>query len=356
MSTISKVKIYYCKFPLRIDYKLSYGVINTFDTLLIEIEDNKGRLGYGEATFLPGYSNENPEECVPKSVIIAKKILKFDIDDALRYIKQYKNMFPFLTTAFITSIENIFRKYSNKPIKVPIIGLINGENGESIREDIENFIAMGYKVIKTKIGINSMEKDLKKIRLIDKYADGKLKIRVDANQSLEHKNIDVIIKELSPFNLQLLEQPFKKDNLEKHLELNKKAPFPIMLDESIWDFNDIDLVYEKSISNYIKLKLQKCGGLLQFESMINYVKQRNINIIIGNGVQTDLNCILEGQIYNKCELTEAAENIGFSKLMMPITKNKIVIKKGHILIVDEPIELDTKTVDKYTISKIIIGG
>lgn len=353
---LSKIKIYYCKFPLRIDYKLSYGIINTFDTILIEIEDNKDRLSYGEATFLPGYSNEKPGECVPKSVIIANKILKLDIADALKYIKQYKNMFPFLTSAFVTSIENIFEKYSNKYIKVPIIGLINEENAGSIRENIENFIAMGYKVIKTKIGINSMKKDLKKIKLIDKYADGKLKIRVDANQSLEHKNINDIIKDFSPFNLQLLEQPFKKDNLEKHLELNKKAPFPIMLDESIWDFHDVDLVYEKSISNYIKLKLQKCGGLSQFESMINYAKQRNINIIIGNGVQTDLNCMLEGQIYNKCRLTEAAENIGFSKLMMPITKNKIIIKNGHILIADEPIELDTKTVDNYIISKKVIGG
>lgn len=352
MSTLSKIKIYGCKFPLRIGYGLSYGTVNIFDTILIETEDDEGKVGYGEATFLPGYGDEQPEECFRKSNVISNEILKSDSLDAVEHLKNYKNKYPFLTTAFVTAIENLSRKYSNKKIKVPIIGLINTDDEKEIKGNIEDLIVNDYKVVKTKVGVNSMKEDLKKIKLIDKYADGKLKIRVDANQSLEHENIDDIIKNFSPFNLQYLEQPFKKNNFEKHLELDRKAPFHTMLDESIWDFNDIDLVHEKSIAEYIKLKLQKCGGLSQFESMINYIKQKNINVIIGNGVQTDLNCILEGQIYEKCGLTQDAENIGFSKLIAPITKNRIINKNGYMLIVDEPIELNFEVLDNYAVSKI----
>ena len=345
--------MHYCKFPLNIGYKLSYGTINSFDTILIEIENSEGKISYGEATFLEGYSSEKPEASFFNGMKLAQNVLNLDLAKSIETANRFRNDNPFLVSAFISAIEGFSKVYSFDRIKVPIIGLINEEHAPEIKKKIESLIAGGYNVIKTKIG-NSLENDLKKLELIDKYADGRLKIRVDANQALENKNIDEIINDFSSFNIQYLEQPFEKENFDKHQELNSRSEFPIMLDESIWDFQDIDKVHEKSIAEYIKLKLQKCGGMVQFEAMINYLKERKINIIIGNGVQTDLNCLLEAQIYNKCNLTEAAENIGFAKLSEPITKNKIMVREGNILVMDKPIELDKRVIEKYVISEKII--
>jgi L-alanine-DL-glutamate epimerase-like enolase superfamily enzyme len=128
-----------------------------------------------------------------------------------------------------------------------------------------------------------------------------------------------------------------------------------MLDESIWDFADIDLVHEQGISDYIKLKLQKCFGLSHFEDMVNYLKEKEFNIIIGNGVQTDLNCILESEIYDRCSLTEASENIGFEKLGTRVTENLIEVEGGHLRTKIEPIKLDRVTIETNTIlSKTVV--
>jgi L-alanine-DL-glutamate epimerase-like enolase superfamily enzyme len=350
MTVVTGVNIYHCKFPLKIDYKLAYGTISTYDTIILEMTDQTGSVSYGEATFLPGYSDEMAYNCFNVSLEIGNKVLNLETNEALAHIRMYKERYPFLSTAFACCIEGFSRKYSNKEISVPIIGLINVESEESIKETVEELIENNYKVVKTKIGHDSRKSDIKKLGLIEKYADGNLKIRVDANQSMENQNVDNIVKELTGFNLQLLEQPFKKDNLEKHLELSERAPFPIMLDESIWDYDDIDLIVDTSLSKYIKLKLQKCGSLSQFEKMINYARDKGIEVVIGNGVQTDLNCILEAGVYDRCKLTESAENIGFSKLTTPITKNNISIKGGHILIVDEAIEVDNRTIERYATS------
>jgi len=220
-----------------------------------------------------------------------------------------------------------------------------------IGEQVESLVENKYRVVKAKISYQSLQEDINKIKLIDRYANGKLEIRVDANQSLEPLDIDYIIEQFSSINLQLLEQPFSKNNWEKHLELQKRAPFPIMLDESIWDFSDIDLAYERNAARYIKLKLQKCGGLSRFESMINYVKERGFNVVIGNGVQTHLNCILEGQVFDKCKLDKAAESIGFLKLMDSIITNKISLMGGAMWFRDCPIEVDLGVLDSYLIKK-----
>ncbi len=354
MSAISTIKLYYCRFPLKIIYKLSFGNIRNFDTLLIETEDTNGIKGYGEATFLPGYGSEDPKESFHKSVEIGSKILNHDAKNALDVLRSYKEQNPFLITAFVTSIEHFSKQFSFREVKLPIIGLVNVANA-NIKEEVESLISGGYQIVKVKVGIDSLKDDLEKIGLIDKYADGNLKIRVDANQSLETKSVEEIVKDFSPFNLQLLEQPFKKNNFQKHMELKEKAEFPIMLDESIWGFDDIKLVSEKYLPDFVKLKLQKCGGFSQFKSMINYLKEKKIGVIIGNGVQTDLNCIIEGEAYKQCNLSEAAENIGFLKLYTPITRNEIKVENGHMSFYDEPIEVNSELIDSHTIIKKTIS-
>ena len=346
MSAISKITIRLCEFPLTVHYKLSYGTVRNFDTILIEMVNDNGETNIGEATFLPGYGDETSGDCFKASRKIAESILGKDHTEASHLIEENRNAYPFLTTGFQTTIEAFRRKYSNKRIEVPVIGLINEEAEEKIKRDVEELVSNNYEVVKAKVGNLSYEKDLRKIKLIDRYADGALKIRVDANQSLEDRDIRDIVRDFSPVNLELLEQPFGKKNIEKHADLNELAPFPVMLDESIWDFTDIDRVHESSAGEYIKLKLQKCGSLSQFEGMIDHIRRKGIKAIIGNGVQTDINCILEGMVFERCGLAEPAENIGFLKMTERITRNPIEVRDGHMVFVDGPMEVDMDRVKR----------
>jgi L-alanine-DL-glutamate epimerase-like enolase superfamily enzyme len=217
MSTLSKIRIFYSKFPLKINYNLSYGIINVFDTIILEIEDIEGNIGYGEATFLEGYSPEVPIESYNKCVNISEQILKLTPEDVIPKIQAFRETHPFLTSALMTAIEGLDKKYSNKEVKIPIIGLINVDDEQEIKNSVENFISNGYTAIKTKIGLDSLQKDLNKIRLIDKYSQGKLKLRIDANQALENENVDEIVNNFSSFELQYLEQPFNEKNFESSM-------------------------------------------------------------------------------------------------------------------------------------------
>jgi L-alanine-DL-glutamate epimerase-like enolase superfamily enzyme len=354
MPTLSQIKIFYCKFPLQIRYNLSYGALNFFNTIILEIKDSEGNIGYGEATFLEGYSPEKPDESYDTCLKISENILKLPSADAISKLQEWRKTNPFLTSAIKTAIEGLDKKYSNKEVKIPIIGLINEDDEQVIKTNVEDFISNGYTAVKTKIGADSLDNDLKKIRLIEKYSKGDLKLRVDANQALENIKIEDVVDYFSSFNIQYLEQPFLENNFEKHLELNKAAPFSIMLDESIWDFDDIDKVHKQGISDYIKLKLQKCFGLSHFRDMVDYLKEKGFKIIIGNGVQTDLNCILESEIFDSCSLTKAAENIGFQKLNSQVTKNFIEAEDGHIITKLEPIELNLEIIEaNIVLSKTI---
>jgi len=347
ISKIKKVKIFFCRFPLNMHYNLSYGNIDRYDTIFLEIADEKGKKGFGEVTFLQGYSLENSEESIKWALKISKNILNKDIDESLHLIRKYKEERSFLCTAFSTAIEYLTNQYTYKEIKVPIIGLINEQKENNIKFKVQNLMEKGYRVVKLKTKKETFKTDIKRIQLINKYSKGDLKIRLDANQSLDELNIDYIVEKISPLNLQLLEQPFKRKKLEKHRKLNKKLSFPTMLDESIWKIEDIYEAYHQSYCDFIKLKLQKCGSITIFKEMIEKAKELNLKIIIGNGVQTDFNCINEARIFKKCRLSEVAENIGFQKMNMAVTKNDIKTKNGHMIVKDKPFKFNLKNIKPY---------
>jgi hypothetical protein len=56
-------------------------------------------------------------------------------------------------------------------------------------------------------------------------------------------------------HIELFEQPFKEGNWEDMKRLAKISPIPLMLDESIYDMNDIEKVIQLECADYIKLKL-----------------------------------------------------------------------------------------------------
>ena len=49
--------------PLKTPYKLVFGNVEAFDTLLVTATLADGRTGVGEATILTGYTEETLEQC-----------------------------------------------------------------------------------------------------------------------------------------------------------------------------------------------------------------------------------------------------------------------------------------------------
>ena len=58
VATVERLNLYRLEVPLASPYKLSFGPVTKFDTILVEAQDDDGRIGLGEATLLTGYTDE----------------------------------------------------------------------------------------------------------------------------------------------------------------------------------------------------------------------------------------------------------------------------------------------------------
>jgi muconate cycloisomerase len=139
-----------------------------------------------------------------------------------------------------------------------------------------------------------------------------------------------LFKEIRPDNIELLEQPFKRNAWQAVESLAKWSPVPIMLDESIWIADDIKKASECR-AGFVKLKLMKHGGIRNTVKLAKLAQGLGLKVILGNGVQTDLGCLDECYAYKFANLKLAGEMNGFLKLKHPLLSSGIYQKNGIVI-------------------------
>jgi len=155
-------------------------------------------------------------------------------------------------------------------------------------------IDQGFERIKIKIGFDP-DQDSKTINTLRDLALSKVKIRLDANQGFSLKGAihfcQSISSELLP-RVEFLEQPLLREHWDELNALTSKISLPMLLDEDIYTLPDLEKANSLGIQ-HVKLKLCKHGGLNEILEMANRAKQYGQEIILGNGISTNISNYLE---------------------------------------------------------------
>ncbi len=126
MTTIDRITLRLLRVELAQPYKLSFGTVMAFDTLLVEVFLDDGRYGVGEATILTGYTDETIDECWAAAREIAPLLRGKGNREASDILAAWAATNPFTATAFGTALEmaadhSVLRNSGS----VPILGVIN---------------------------------------------------------------------------------------------------------------------------------------------------------------------------------------------------------------------------------------
>ena len=165
-----------------------------------------------------------------------------------------------------------------------------------------------YHVLKIKLGTD-FDEDI--INTVRKYSDKP--IRVDANEGWTREEALKKIKWLEDKNVQFVEQPLKKEDIEGHAWLREKVALPIFADESARVPEDIYKL--RDAFDGVVIKLMKAGGIQNAVEMTRLAHRF--------GMKTQISCFLETSV-----AISAAAHIS------PLFDYADL--DGHLLISDDP--------------------
>lgn len=266
-------------------FKIAHGIRSTTSIVLTELE-YEGYIGYGEAC-LPPYLNET-QETVICFLNIASKMLSscvypFNINSVLDEIDSIAPGNTAAKAAIDIALHDLVGKIKNEPCwrlfkcdkeKAPYTTYTLGiDEPEVMRQKITE--GEVYKTLKVKLNGESDRLIIDSIRSVTDKP-----IAVDVNQGWKDKYQALdMIEWLTNKNVLFVEQPLPKDNLEDAAWLFERSPLPLIADEAIQRYSDINLV--KDCFHGINIKLMKCTGMNEALKMIGRARELNLKVLMG---------------------------------------------------------------------------
>lgn len=333
MQPLERITLYRLRVPLVTPYRLAFGPVERFDTIVVECVARDGRTGLGEATVLTGYTDETIEDSCHAAREFAAQLVKIDSATAWRRVGQLLHERPFTATAFGTALEMLDGSphlEMDREMPVPILGLLNATGEEAMHAEFERLLAAGYRTIKVKVGFEPA-KDIAHVKTVQKMTRGKAKIRIDANQGFTADEGMAFAKALDPTDIELLEQPCAAGDWDAHLAVARVSGVPMMLDESIYGLADIERAAGLKAASFIKVKLMKLGTLEALVQAIERIRALGMKPVLGNGVACDLGCWMEACIAAR-HIDNAGEMNGFLKARAPLLSEPLEVRAGAVLL------------------------
>ncbi|MGE5798585.1 MAG: dipeptide epimerase [Ignavibacteria bacterium] len=293
-SISGRMKLTYKPYTLELKHVFTIAANSrtTTPVMLTEIE-YEGVIGRGEAS-MPPYLGESQETA---SAFLAKVDLSrfknsFDLEDILSYVDSIAEKNTAAKASVDIALHDLIGKLMGKPWyaiwgfdkeKTPYTSFTIGiDTAEVVKQKVKE--ADIYKILKVKLG---RENDKEMIETISSVTDKPL--TVDVNQGWKDKQFALdMINWLSEKNVEFVEQPMPKEQVDDIAWVTERSPLPVIGDESVQRLSDV--VKAHGVYNGINIKLMKCTGMREAHKMLLLARSLGLKVMLG--CMTETSCAI----------------------------------------------------------------
>jgi muconate cycloisomerase len=303
--TINKIKSTIVDVPTVRKHKLSSLSVTAQSYVIVELRLANGVIGFGEAATLggPRWSEESVEsikatvDSYLAPALIGAAADRFEAARALMDEAAKRN------NAAKAAIESALFDAVGKTLGVPAVQLLggvvresvpvlwtlaSGDPAQEIEEAEKKIAARLHNTFKVKIGAQSPEADMARMRRLASALEGRASLIVDANQAWDETTALRCLPILAEIGVTLVEQPLPAWNILGMARLRARSTLPLMADECVFSIHDMLDVARAGVADVVSLKLVKHGGLLATRDVAAVAGAAGIGLYGG--------CLLESSV------------------------------------------------------------
>ena len=229
-------------------------------------------------------------------------------------------------------VDLLGRKYESLPTSITI-GIKSIE--ESV-EEAHEYERRGFKIIKLKTGA-SVEEDVARITKLRESIDQSIAIRVDANQGYNTNDYKKFIKNTRKLNVEFVEQPFPKENIDQMRNLDEQHKSLIAADESLQNEEDAALISTPpKACGIFNIKLMKSGGIYSAMKIASIANKANIDLMWGCMDESRISIAAGLHTAFACPNTKYIDLDGSLDLARDLVSGGFEIKDGVMRTLDAP--------------------
>ena len=271
---IKRIEAIAVRLPMAKPMKMAGVLIESADNVLVRMETDSGRVGWGEAASAPTMTGETMESMTIAVRYMAPALAGCDLGSiadagALLDRAMYGNHAA--KAAIEMAWHDALGRTLDKPVyelfggkrrdRVPALWMLGTGDADADVREAEVKRAAGYVAFKIKVGVATPAADAERTqRICAALGDGVL-ISADANQGYAVNEALSYVKAVADTQLDFLEQPVAGADLTGMAKVAAASRLPIGFDEGAHSIADIARHHEMKAASGGSLKAIKLGGL-----------------------------------------------------------------------------------------------
>ena len=271
------------------EFRIAVGGSTGHENTLVRIE-HEGIVGLGEAA--PSHYYGESRALIEAALDAWAPHLGED-PFALDAIEQRLDRILLGQRAARAAIDSALHDWIGKRLGLPVWRLLGLDRdrvplscvtlGMTPPEEMERKLegVLDFPILKVKLGLPGDVDNLRRIR--SRYRG---RLRVDANTAWSASDAVRVLKAIEPLDIELVEQPVARGDLDGLSWVRRHSPIPLFADESIHDPSDVANL-EGRVDG-VNLKLMKAGGIRHMQRTIHAARAHGMKVMLGSMVESSL--------------------------------------------------------------------
>jgi L-Ala-D/L-Glu epimerase len=346
---IVAVRSFLKKMALTKPYTIAYSTFTDVSIVLFEIELANGIVGYGSGSPAEEVVGENTAQTFQNlQTPFVQNFVGRDIRHFLQLIYEVKNHFvhlPGTQAAIDIALHDAFGKFLGIPVvefygpkikALPTSVTIGIKNVTETMIEAADYLKLGFKILKVKIGVN-IEEDIERLIKLNEQFGSKFKYRVDPNQGYSISELTRFMEAIKNLNIELIEQPLPVGKEKDLIELPAHYHKVLMGDESIKDAHAaLQFANPPKPFSVYNIKLMKCGGIAGAMEIANIAYNANINLFWGCNDESILSITAALHAAYSCSNTKFIDLDGSFDLAEDLVTGGFILEDGYMKINSKP--------------------
>jgi muconate cycloisomerase len=310
-------------------HKLSNTSVTAQSYVIVRVSLANGAEGIGEAATLggPRWSEESVEAIkanIDAYLAPALKGARADHFEAAglrmdQAAKRNNAAKAALETALFDAVGKTFGLPASALLggavrdRIPVLWtLASGDPAQEVEEAERKLAARLHRTFKVKIGAQSPDADMARMRHIARALGDRAELIVDANQAWDETVAARCLPQLAEIGVRLVEQPVPAWNLSAMARLRARPGTPPLLaDECVFDVHDMLAVAAAGAADAVSLKLVKHAGLLGVKRVATVAQAGGIALYGGCLLESSVGAAAHLQVFSTFrELAWGCEHFG----------------------------------------------
>ncbi len=341
---IRSVRAWLEKLPLTKTYTIAYKTISDAEIVFLEVTLENGLTGYGSSNPFADVVGETPEVTLAnlQSGYLDEWTGK-DIRSFNQLINAAAEHFPKLPgtlAAIDIALHDLFCQYIGIPVvdylgrkveSLPTSVTLGIKDTAAMLEEAKGYYSLGFKILKIKTGLE-VDQDIERVHKLTEHFNGKMRIRVDANQGYTLQQLKQFIQSTKTCGVELIEQPLKVGTDDELRGLDAADNKLLVADESLLNATSaLQLTHPPPPYGVYNIKLMKCGGITGAKEIAIIAKYAGINLFWGCNDESIVSITAALHAAYSCSNTRYLDLDGSFDISKDLVEGGFILKDGCML-------------------------